>query len=97
VAALIAVPIGVELRRPGWQIHSCGDIGKHWNPWLIVISDAPLAKSEPCHWLHHPNSTAVIAEVTALPLVHSAWLTAIVFRIAMNVRIRTENWALGYV
>ncbi|MDT5107336.1 MAG: methyltransferase [Mycobacterium sp.] len=50
---------------------------------------------------HHPNYTAVIAEVTALPLVHSAWLTAIVFTIAnalvLNVRIRTENRALGYV
>jgi methyltransferase len=38
--------------------------------------------------------------VAALPLVHSAWLTAIVFTIAnamvLNVRIRTENLALGY-
>ena len=35
-----------------------------------------------------------------LPLVHSAWLTAIVFTIAnalvLRVRIRSENLALGY-
>ena len=44
---------------------------------------------------------AVTAEVAALPLVHSAWLTAIVFSIAnalvLNVRIRAEDAALGYV
>jgi methyltransferase len=39
-------------------------------------------------------------EVAALPMVHSAWVTAIVFSAAnaamLNVRIRTENTALGY-
>jgi methyltransferase len=50
--------------------------------------------------MHHPNCAAVTAEVAALPLVHSAWLTAIVFSIAnalvLNVRIHDENTALGY-
>jgi methyltransferase len=50
--------------------------------------------------MHHPNYAAVTAEVSALPLVHSAWLTAIVFSIAnalaLNMRIRDENAALGY-
>ena len=75
-------------------------LGKHWNPRLIVIPDAPLVTSGPYRFLHHPNYTAVTAEVAALPLVHSAWLTAIVFSIAnalvLNVRIRAENLALGY-
>lgn len=47
-----------------------------------------------------PHYAAVTAEVAALPLVHSAWLTAIVFSIAnalvLNVRIREEDAALGY-
>jgi methyltransferase len=75
-------------------------LGKHWNPRLIVIPGAPLVHRGPYRFLHHPNYTAVTAEVAALPLVHSAWLTAIVFTIAnalvLNVRIRTENVALGY-
>lgn len=75
-------------------------LGKHWNPRLIVIPNAPLVRRGPYRWLHHPNYTAVAAEVAALPLVHSAWLTAIVFSIAnaviLNVRIRMENTALGY-
>ncbi len=75
-------------------------LGKHWNPRLIVIKGAPLVKRGPYRWLHHPNYTAVAAEVAALPLVHTAWLTALVFSAAnaavLTVRIRTENAALGY-
>jgi methyltransferase len=79
----------------------CGAaLGKHWNPRLIVIPKAPLVQRGPYRWIHHPNYTAVTAEVAALPLVHSAWVTAIVFSIAnalvLNVRIRAENTALGY-
>lgn len=75
-------------------------LGKHWNPRLIVITGAPLVRRGPYRWLHHPNYSAVAAEVAALPLVHSAWVTALVFSIAnalvLTVRIRTENVALGY-
>ena len=75
-------------------------LGKHWNPRVIVVPGAPLVTRGPYRWLHHPNYTAVTVEVAALPLVHSAWLTAIVFSLAnaavLNVRIRTENRALGY-
>ncbi|MBV8348990.1 MAG: hypothetical protein JOZ49_16120, partial [Mycolicibacterium sp.] len=75
-------------------------LGKHWNPRLIVIPGAPLVRRGPYLRLHHPNYTAVIAEVAALPLVHSAWLAAIGFSIAnalvLSVRIRAENAVLGY-
>jgi methyltransferase len=75
-------------------------LGKHWNPRLIIVPGAQLVRSGPYRWIHHPNYTAVAAEVVALPLVHSAWLTAIVFSIAnalvLRVRIRAEDLALGY-
>jgi methyltransferase len=75
-------------------------LGKYWNTRIIVIPGAPLIRRGPYRWMNHPNYAAVTAEVTALPLVHSAWLTAIVFSIVnalvLNVRIRDENAALGY-
>ncbi|WNG81429.1 isoprenylcysteine carboxyl methyltransferase family protein [Mycobacterium sp. ITM-2016-00316] len=75
-------------------------LGKHWNPRLIIVPGAELVRSGPYRWIHHPNYTAVAVEVAALPLVHSAWLTAIVFTIAnaavLRVRISAENLALGY-
>ncbi len=65
-----------------------------------MIKGAPLVSNGPYRWLHHPNYTAVAAEVAALPMVHSAWVTAIVFfsianAAVLTVRIRAENTALG--
>jgi methyltransferase len=50
--------------------------------------------------VHHPNYVAVVAEGVALPLIHTAWLTALCFTVAnallLAVRLRVENAALGY-
>ena len=47
----------------------------------------------------HPNYVAVVVEGVALPLVHAAWITALVFTVAnavlLTVRIRVENAALA--
>src|ERR1700738_5602803 len=57
-------------------------LGKYWNTRIIVIPGAPLVRRGPYRGMHHPNYAAVTAEVAALALVHSAWLNAIVLRIA---------------
>jgi methyltransferase len=48
--------------------------------------------------LRHPNYLAVAVELAALPLVHAAWLTAVVFGTAnlalLRHRIRVEDAAL---
>lgn len=75
-------------------------LGRRWNTLVIVVPHAPLVRRGPYRWLHHPNYLAVVAEGVALPLVHSAWLTAAGFTLAnaalLSVRIRVENQALGY-
>ena len=75
-------------------------LGHRWNTLVIVVPDAPLVRRGPYRWLHHPNYVAVVAEGIALPLVHTAWLTAVCFTVAnallLGVRIRVENAALGY-
>jgi methyltransferase len=62
-------------------------------PMLAVVAVSQV--------LHHPNFAAVVADGLALPLVHTAWLTAIGFTLAnsllLTVRIRVENSALGYI
>jgi methyltransferase len=74
-------------------------LGHRWNTLVIVVPQAPLIRQGPYRWLHHPNYLAVVTEGVALPLVHTAWLTAAVFTLAnallMSVRIRVENAALG--
>jgi methyltransferase len=75
-------------------------LGHRWNTLVIVVPNAPLVRGGPYRWLHHPNYVAVVAEGIALPLVHTAWLTAACFTVAnallLGVRIRVENAALGY-
>lgn len=75
-------------------------LGRRWNTRVIVLRDTPLVQGGPYRWLRHPNYVAVVLEGVALPLVHTAWLTAAVFTLAnaalLRVRIRLENSALGY-
>jgi methyltransferase len=73
-------------------------LGRQWNTRVIVVPGAALVTAGPYRWLRHPNYVAVVAEGVALPLVHTAWITAIVFT-ALNlpllaVRIRSEEAAL---
>lgn len=75
-------------------------LGPRWNTRVIVVPEAPLVRRGPYRWLHHPNYVAVVAEGVALPLVHTAWLTALCFTLAdallLTVRVRVEDAALGY-
>ncbi|GAA0588326.1 isoprenylcysteine carboxyl methyltransferase family protein [Kribbella sandramycini] len=73
-------------------------LGRQWNTRVIVVPGLQLVARGPYKLLNHPNYVAVVIEGFALPLVHSAWITALVFT-ALNipllaVRIRTEEAAL---
>jgi methyltransferase len=74
-------------------------LGRQWNTRVIVVPGAARVTGGPYRWIPHPNYVAVVVEGVALPLVHSAWITAVVFT-ALNgfllaTRIRTEDAALA--
>ena len=73
-------------------------LGNQWNTRVIVVPGLPLVRRGPYRLVPHPNYVAVVAEGLALPLVHSAWVTALVFTVAnaalLGERIRVENQAL---
>jgi methyltransferase len=75
-----------------------GTLGHQWNTRVVVVPGLPRVAEGPYRWLPHPNYVAVIAEGIALPLVHTAWLTALAFTVLngllLSVRIRVENRAL---
>lgn len=76
-------------------------LGRQWNTRVIITPGLPLVRSGPYRWLHHPNYVAVVVEGAALPLVHTAWVTALVFgvlnAVVLTVRLRVENAALAGV
>jgi methyltransferase len=73
-------------------------LSRQWNTRVIVVPGLDLVRRGPYRWMHHPNYVAVVVEGFALPLVHSAWVTAVVFTglnaALLAVRIRVENTAL---
>jgi methyltransferase len=74
-------------------------LGRQWNTRVVVIPGAPRVAGGPYRFVPHPNYVAVVAEGIALPLVHTGWITALVFTVLnavlLRTRIRTENAALA--
>lgn len=74
-------------------------LGRQWNTRVIVVPGAPRISTGPYRLIPHPNYVAVAVEGLALPLVHGAWLTALVFTVLnaalLRVRIRVEADALA--
>ncbi|MGN6132182.1 MAG: isoprenylcysteine carboxyl methyltransferase family protein [Nocardioidaceae bacterium] len=73
-------------------------LGPQWNTRVIVVPGLQAVHRGPYRFVPHPNYVAVVVEGFALPLVHAAWITALVFTVLnallLRVRIRTENAAL---
>jgi methyltransferase len=77
-------------------------LGEQWNTRVIVVPGAGRVDRRGPYrfaWLRHPNYIIVAVEGIALPLVHTAWVTAIVFTVLnavllLGFRIPTENRAL---
>lgn len=80
-----------------WIIAS---LGAQWNTRVIVVPGAGRVADRGLYrWFSHPNYVVVAIEGIALPLVHTAWITAIAFTVLnaillLGFRIPTENRAL---
>jgi methyltransferase len=90
--------LAIVLAAQGIRWWAIATLGVHWNTRVIVLPGARRIAGGPYRWFRHPNYVAVVLEGIALPLVHSAWITALVFT-ALNawlltIRIRTEDAAL---
>jgi methyltransferase len=74
-------------------------LGPRWNTRVIVVPGLALVDRGPYRWIRHPNYVAVVLEGIALPLVDTAWITAVVFTVVnaglLRVRISAENAAMA--
>ena len=89
----------VVLAAQGLRCWCITTLGHQWNTRVVVIPAAPLVTGGPYRMIPHPNYVAVVVEGFALPLVHSAWFTALVFTVCnatlLRTRIKVENSALA--
>ena len=81
-----------------WIIRS---LGNQWNTRIIVVPGMPLQHRGPYRWtwLRHPNYVLVAVEGIAIPLIYTAWITALVFTVLnaillLGFRIPAEERAL---
>jgi methyltransferase len=92
--ALLAFCAGQVLRLSAIQA-----LGGRWTVKVITLPGEPPVTRGIFRYLRHPNYLGVILEIAALPLVHSAYLSAILFSVLngllLRQRIRAEERALG--
>jgi methyltransferase len=92
---MLALALAAQVLRY-WAIRT---LGPRWNVRVIVVPGAPVVTGGPYRFLRHPNYVAVVVEGFAIPLIHGAWGTALVFSAAnallLVVRIRCEERALA--
>lgn len=98
VPVLAAAMVGVLAVATALRIWAIRSLGRRWTTRVLVLEGAPPVTTGPYRYVSHPNYLAVVLEVAALPLVHTAWLTAAVFTAAnalvLTVRIRVEERGL---
>jgi methyltransferase len=71
VAAGLLLAAATALRW--WVIAT---LGPHWNVRIMSSLSLGVVTGGPFRYIRHPNYLAVFVELLALPLVHSAYLTA---------------------
>jgi methyltransferase len=91
--------LALVLAAQGLRWWCIATLGRQWNTRVVVVPGAGRVAGGPYRWLRHPNYLAVVVEGAALPLVHTGWLTALVFTVLnawlLKVRIGVENRALA--
>lgn len=82
----------------GLRLAAIWALGDRWTTRVLTLPNEPPVTRGIFAYVRHPNYAGVILELATLPLVHSAWLTSILFTVAnavlMRARIRAEERGL---
>jgi methyltransferase len=100
IPALAWPMLALALLAQGLRYWAIAALGRHWNVRVIVVPGARPVATGPYRHLRHPNYLAVVLEGAAVPLMHTAYLTAAAFTVLnawmLAVRIRCEEQALAH-
>ena len=95
----LALPMGIVFALATalrwWVIAT---LGENWNVQVMAATPLRVVTDGPFRWIRHPNYLAVFVEMVALPLIYSAWLTALIGGLAnvwiLRRRLATEEEVL---
>jgi methyltransferase len=70
-----------------WVIRT---LRSHWN--VQIMNSAPLGvvSTGPYRWVRHPNYAAVFVELIALPLIYTAWISALLAAIGNGLVLHSR-------
>lgn len=75
-----------------------GTLAEHWNVEIMASAQVGVVTSGPYRWVRHPNYVGVVAELISLPMMHTAWITALTGTVAyleiLRRRVPMEEEAL---
>jgi len=78
-----------------WVIRT---LAGYWNVEVMASPRVGVVTSGPYRWVRHPNYVAVVAELFSLPMIHTAWITAVIGTFAdlevLRRRLRVEDGVL---
>jgi methyltransferase len=58
-----------------WTIRA---MSGHWSMQIMDSTQLGVVTGGPYRWIQHPNYVAVVLEIFSIPLIHTAWITALV-------------------
>lgn len=98
---LAAVAGGGLVVATALRIWTLRTIRGAWNVRVVVPAEGAIATTGPYAWIRHPNYLCVVLEIACLPLLHTAWISAVALSIVNALvlwrRIRTEEAALSRI
>ncbi|MFB3852649.1 MAG: isoprenylcysteine carboxyl methyltransferase family protein [Vicinamibacterales bacterium] len=83
LAVLMAAVLAGAMALRYWVVFT---LGVRWSTRIVVVPGDRLIRRGPYRIMRHPNYLAVVLEFFALPMVHTAYLTALVFS-AINLAV----------
>jgi methyltransferase len=96
LSALAALCFGIGQWLRYAAIHA---LGGRWTVRVLTLPGAAPVSRGIYRYLRHPNYLGVVLEIATLPMMHTAWRSALVFSLAnavlLAVRIRKEEQALS--
>jgi methyltransferase len=99
VPLLASFSLGLLVGAAALRLWVMSTLGERWSTRILILPESQPVDKGPYRHLRHPNYLAVVVEFAALPLVHSAFVTAAVFSAAnaavLAQRIRVEEAGLA--
>jgi len=99
IPALAAVMFALFLAANAVRWWVISTLGEHWNVQVMDSTRLGVITSGPFRFVRHPNYAAVFTEMLALPLIHTAWITALagslMHFVVLGQRLSTEERVLS--